>query len=123
MRISDWSSDVCSSDLLDIVGTVEPGRSVGRGRSRRLERLVEIGHILAAAEHQMLEQMGKAGLALGLVLRPDAIISRHPADRRLAIGVDEHGPPVAELDAPDPKRVVYGTRVTVLSTTGVRGSH
>src|SRR3546814_14418157 len=31
MRISDWSSDVCSSDLIDI----GPGERAGKGRVRR----------------------------------------------------------------------------------------
>src|SRR3546814_15514214 len=35
MRISDWSSDVCSSDLQDIVGPLEPVRRDDRLDIRR----------------------------------------------------------------------------------------
>src|SRR3546814_427314 len=34
MRISDWSSDVCSSDLVDVAAVVWPGAAAGRRRHR-----------------------------------------------------------------------------------------
>src|SRR3546814_15632260 len=49
MRISDWSSDVCSSDL------------VGGGVARGLARLDRTGHLDRAAEQQQL--LGERGLA------------------------------------------------------------
>src|SRR3546814_1498173 len=33
MRISDWSSDVCSSDLIDLISCNVPGASLGNGTS------------------------------------------------------------------------------------------
>jgi hypothetical protein len=59
---------------LEIIGAVEPGRAVVIGRAD----LLQVGEIVArqilrAVEHQMLEQMREAGLALGLVLRPDIV--------------------------------------------------
>src|SRR3546814_2418579 len=46
MRISDWSSDVCSSDLvddLDVFGAAGHGSTVGPGRhDRRLSRLFHL---------------------------------------------------------------------------------
>src|SRR3546814_2749408 len=39
MRISDWSSDVCSSDLNGKVSIVIMGRDIGRGRCRWLKSL------------------------------------------------------------------------------------
>src|SRR3546814_14774777 len=37
--------------------------------------------VLGAIEHQMLEQMGKAGLAFRFVLRPDMVPDRYRDDR------------------------------------------
>src|SRR3546814_7896189 len=98
MRISDWSSDVCSSDL-EIIGAVEEGGAVEIGRADLAQRFEEIiGGVFGTVEHQMLEQMGKARLALGLVLRSDAIPHRHRDDRRLAILVDDHAQAVVERE-------------------------
>src|SRR3546814_7356641 len=52
MRISDWSSDVCSSDL--IAGLLDPDRvaGVGQGPRREVERLLRAGnddHLLRRA--------------------------------------------------------------------------
>src|SRR3546814_16603751 len=41
MRISDWSSDVCSSDLETHLGRVD---HVGHGRVERRQRTTEPGH-------------------------------------------------------------------------------
>src|SRR3546814_6555010 len=46
----------------------------------------------------MLEQMGETRLALGLVLRSDAIPYRHRDDRRLAILVDDDAQAVVERE-------------------------
>jgi hypothetical protein len=45
--------------------------------------------MFGAIEHQMLEQMGKAGLAGRLMLRADIIPDRDSDDRRLAIGMND----------------------------------
>src|SRR3546814_8093803 len=45
MRISDWSSDVCSSDLMTVLDTLLVGVSTPRARSRRgqnLERVFQL---------------------------------------------------------------------------------
>src|SRR3546814_3237639 len=64
MRISDWSSDVCSSDLLSAPGAVRalwhirpaaaPGRAVplAEPRLRRLRRLPRIPRLTQAQGHQ-----------------------------------------------------------------------
>ena len=58
-----------SGHSLEIIGAIEIGRPVVLGRADLREIIVEIARqVLAAVEHQMFEQMGKAGLALGLVL-------------------------------------------------------
>src|SRR3546814_15290864 len=63
MRISDWSSDVCSSDLLlQIVGRLTADETfLGwvRGRARR--------HALTLSLQDLLEERGRAEAALDLV--------------------------------------------------------
>src|SRR3546814_6623984 len=57
MRISDWSSDVCSSDLLideGVTGFLVPPRAVD-GYSRAIERIV--------GDPALRRQMGAAGTA------------------------------------------------------------
>ena len=58
-----------------------------------MSKLVDV---LAAAEHQVLEQVGEAGAPARLVLRADAVIDRHADDRRLAVGVDDGRQPVGQ---------------------------
>jgi hypothetical protein len=77
-----WSSRSCRSR--------RPVAAARRNRHRRIFR---------AVEHQMLEQMRKAGLALGLMLRPDMIPDRHRDDRRLAVGMDDDLQPVGQSEA------------------------
>src|SRR3546814_6900965 len=48
MRISDWSSDVCSSDLLNRVGPVDIAERVVAGRAAFPVRRVEQHNLLAA---------------------------------------------------------------------------
>ncbi len=58
-----------AGDGLEVVGAVEIGRAVVIGRAHFLQVLeIVVRRVLAAVEHQMLEQMGKPGLAFGLVL-------------------------------------------------------
>src|SRR3546814_1913369 len=49
MRISDWSSDVCSSDLDDEGGPVEPGQLGGPHRGRQL--LAHRPHHVIGGQH------------------------------------------------------------------------
>ena len=46
----------------------------------------------------MLEQMGEAGLALRLVLRPDIVPGADRDHRRLAILMDDDGQAIGELE-------------------------
>src|SRR3546814_11969664 len=48
MRISDWSSDVCSSDLLALVATVQVPNPEHRGYPR--EQIVGFAHYLRNAD-------------------------------------------------------------------------
>ena len=80
---------------LEIVGAVERGGAVVIGGADLLQIFEEVaGQILGAVEHQMLEQMGEAGLALGLVLGPDIVPHADGHDRRLVVLVDDHLEPV-----------------------------
>src|SRR3546814_19953791 len=97
LRISDWSSDVCSSDL-EVVGEVAVERP-GLGRQRGQRRLGEAVSRLVAGEGQLDGRLG--------VVRFVAAVPVHVFD---ALGDD--GPVVAghgalgalhvELRAPDP---------------------
>ena len=50
---------------LEIIGAVEPGGAVEVGRADLLQVFEIVARaVLGAVEHQMLEQMGEAGLAL-----------------------------------------------------------
>src|SRR3546814_9734763 len=66
MRISDWSSDVCSSDLIGIATecNAEPLPDALR---------FAVGNMLRPAKGQMFEQMGKAALRVGFEHRADEI--------------------------------------------------
>src|SRR3546814_18433773 len=88
MRISDWSSDVCSSDLVaDLVGhrrrVVLPERPVLEHRAvpRRIRRFADA-----------------AGVALMHVVDPAPQQAAGPARRRLLDGVDTAAPGRGEVD-------------------------
>src|SRR3546814_8980448 len=74
MRISDWSSDVCSSDLL--VRGVEPGQWIGRTAETLERRQHERVH------HQAGLHVGDAGAVGGV-----AVHRERPAGR---LAVREH---------------------------------
>src|SRR5690606_29652578 len=80
----------------DVVRAIVPGRSVGAGRAGGFERNVEVGHVLAAAEHQVLEQVREAGAAARFVLGADAVVDRDAHHGRLAVGVDNGGQAIGE---------------------------
>src|SRR3546814_1860636 len=53
MRISDWSSDVCSSDLLEHQGGIRRDRAAGRARLAVAEFARDPQLVLAAHRHQL----------------------------------------------------------------------
>ena len=61
-----------------------------------LEELVVV--VLRALEHQVLEQVREAGLARDLVLGADVVPEVDRDDRRLAVGVHDHGQAVVEAE-------------------------
>ena len=84
---------------LEIIGAVVPGGPVVIGRADILQVGEEVARqILGAVEHQMLEQMREAGLALGLVLGPDIVPGADRDHRRLVVLVDDHRQPVGQAE-------------------------
>ena len=86
-----------SGDILEIVCAIVIGRAV-QVRGPNLLHGVDIRmiEVVAATEHQVLEQMGESGLARLLILRPHVIPRVHRNDRRLVVFMHQHGQPVGE---------------------------
>src|SRR3546814_3671530 len=70
LRISDWSSDVCSSDLLE----QEPGNGQALPFATR-ESVAPVPHDRVEAVRQQPDQVGDAGL---LENRPDLVVGGVP---------------------------------------------
>src|SRR3546814_2759396 len=85
MRISDWSSDVCSSDLVAEVGVV-PGlvHLVERDVRMRPQAAVEHADLLEVRQHRE-RGVGAVAVAQGLEVRVHAAVQ---VDARL-LGLDE----------------------------------
>src|SRR3546814_19077134 len=98
MRISDWSSDVCSSDLL---AAAEP---VGQGRTARDE--LERHRVDAVAQAGRRRAVGEDMALVAATARAGRLDADH------AVG------PV--FDAGDRKSVVSGKRVSVRVDLGCR---
>ena len=84
---------------LEIIGAVEPGRAVEIGRAHR----AGVGEVIArsvlgAVEHDVLEQVGEAGAAGGLVLRSDIVPDADRDHRGLVVLVDDDSKPVGERE-------------------------
>src|SRR3546814_6811480 len=90
MRISDWSSDVCSSDLADrhhFIG-VDPG--VGLLAEEILHDRADLGHPRHAAdEHDLVDRIGlEAGILERLLARIERALDEI-LDQLLEIGRSE----------------------------------
>ncbi len=84
---------------LEVIGAVKPGRTIEIGCTDRLHGLDPLTlEILCALEHQMLEQMGKAGAAGTLVLRADMVPDAHRNHRRLLVGRDDHPQAIGQCE-------------------------
>src|SRR3546814_11994474 len=107
MRISDWSSDVCSSDLMQLLDVVLGERDVLPRREHQFHQLGVAGHFLLVA----------AGESFDLQIRQQPL---HLAVGQLA-ALDAGGGTDA-LDGGDPpqdrKSVVSGTSVSVRVVLG-----
>ena len=84
-------------DVLEVVRAVEVGGAVHVGGAHPVERLeVVVVEVLAAVEHQVLEQVREARLAELLVLRSDVVPDVHRHDRRLVVLAHDQREPVVE---------------------------
>src|SRR3546814_19546326 len=92
MRISDWSSDVCSSDLR---GTG------GEGRCRRAQALPEVAQLDAGAQHGHRDEERQE--AKTHTISPIAAILLQPAAQRIACRVR-----ISSLSAPESFRLENG---------------
>src|SRR3546814_20238163 len=86
MRISDWSSDVCSSDLLVRVGdTIQEGQVIAHLSQTEVEqRYRNAQQVLAERKAELLRQEGL--VAKERALKKDNLAQRRVAlERRLAV--------------------------------------
>src|SRR3546814_18070060 len=60
MRISDWSSDVCSSDLKQVAHAVDPNAAK---RQARIEASIRASHSFASVAEELIEKKTREGLA------------------------------------------------------------
>src|SRR3546814_2961821 len=113
MRISDWSSDVCSSDLKDVAATVGDGvvRNVAPRRARPIGRHVSSGHQLKGGAAIAAEANGKHRLILRRKIEEDrGEAGRKRPDRRIDHRARQPKLEFAGIAAP-------GMRVDVLQRT------
>src|SRR3546814_13588396 len=101
MRISDWSSDVCSSDLAGDGGVEEIAGAAGRVDQGAVLAAVEVGR--AETGHEVLQRQHGLGVAEVAGDGGDALAG--PALRALAHGL-EGAAPGHRLEAAGRKSVV-----------------
>ena len=83
----------------EIVGAIEAGGAVVIGRADAFQRHEEVvGRVLAAVEHQMLEQVREAGAALGFEGGADIVPDADRDHRGLAVGVHDHAQAVGQRE-------------------------
>src|SRR3546814_12745144 len=112
MRISDWSSDVCSSDLLERRGIVDP-RAEHQQRALHVAIIEAVAGRVAIVEHQR-------GLDRNIGIRPRETAAQLGAERVAELVVDrprkliEFGHAFAMIALGDRKSVVEGQSVSGL---------
>src|SRR3546814_12092211 len=84
MRISDWSSDVCSSDLFGINFAAYVGLGAVRakvvGAADRAPTPAELGQMVGLVDKAMCD--GALGLSTGLFYAPQSFAKRRSEERR-----------------------------------------
>src|SRR3546814_19767731 len=88
MRISDWSSDVCSSDLVLVVNCARGGLV----DEAALRKLLDEGHVAGAAFDVFVEEPAKANPLFGaanFVATPHLGASTNAAQENVALQVAE----------------------------------
>src|SRR3546814_9322307 len=100
MRISDWSSDVCSSDLLDAVHDVAP--LVGAAHLQAaVVAPAQLQEVVGLEDHVVELQEGQRMLALQAQLH--AVEGQHAVDGEVAADVAQE---IDVLQAVEPVRIV-----------------
>src|SRR3546814_8769565 len=95
MRISDWSSDVCSSDLIGVERTVDDGASAGCGKHARPRRSEPgNGRDPMGKQRRKKSEAFRPGAA---AMRPEQLAARPPRGRDPGAVYR----PLVGLDAPD----------------------
>ena len=88
---------------LEVVRPVEPGRAVHRAAGGLDERdVLGLPDVRAALEHDVLEEVGEAGLAGDLVLAPDVVPDVDRDDGGEVILGDDEAQPVREALVGEP---------------------
>ncbi len=84
-------------NVLEVIGAIVIGGTVEVGGPQRFEHLeVVVVVVLAAVEHQMLEEVGETGTPGFLVLRAHMVPDVHCDDGCLVILMDDQGEPIVE---------------------------
>src|SRR3546814_12538683 len=110
MRISDWSSDVCSSDL-SVWSFLLDGIFIGATRTAPMRNAMILSlAVFLLAVWLLVPPLGNHGLWLSLLL--------FLAARVVTLGL--HYPALEESVGPDRTRVVSGMSVSVRIVLGVR---
>src|SRR3546814_13052789 len=117
MRISDWSSDVCSSDLRCAAAAASPASVAGRGARTQLARRAS----RAAGQRDVARtEDADAGLAGGLrpdIARPGVRYIEGARDEPFGIGAARSGAArvalrasaARDFDTPRPPNLVLGS--------------
>ena len=83
--------------VFEIIRAVVVGGAVQVGRASLFHGLdVGVIEVVAPAEHQVFEEVGKPGLAQLLVLRADVVPGVDSHDRSLVVFMHQYGQPVAQ---------------------------
>src|SRR3546814_21152784 len=105
MRISDWSSDVCSSDLLVVglgllvrLAAVARGMHVGgtAGEQQAVERVQQVAHLLALRHGRDDDRRAAGGFPDGAgILVADHVLARVVVAAEIGGKADERAPHAA----------------------------
>ena len=85
---------------LEVVRVVLVGRAVERAAGGLHEPgVLHLRHVRRALEHQVLEEVGEAGAALGLVAHADVVEDAHRHDGHAAVGGQDDPQAVVQREA------------------------
>src|SRR3546814_4161037 len=96
MRISDWSSDVCSADLLDPSRVTE---ILNKSRGIKIEEAVEMADYLETSLDDLVTRLGSA-VARGV--RASSLVVGYVGAGETVLSIDDHekGSGLYKIEAP-----------------------